>query len=46
MKPKVNKIKNIKIDHVAKKPPVKIEIDHGNRYIISRSKTMNRIAIK
>jgi hypothetical protein len=42
----VRTIKNIKIDQVPNKPEVEIETDHGNRYIISRSKIINKIAIK
>jgi len=29
-----------------KKLPVEIEIDHGNKYIISKSNIINNIAIK
>ena len=29
-----------------KKPPVDMEIDHGNKYIISKSNIINNIAIK
>ena len=46
MKPTVKTTRKIKMDHVPNKPEVDIEIDHGNKYIISRSKIINRIAIK
>jgi hypothetical protein len=34
------------IDHTPKKPLVEIEIDQGNKYIISKSNIMNNIAIR
>jgi hypothetical protein len=46
MKPIVKIIKNKNIDHTPKKLLVDIETDHGNKYIISRSKIINNIAIR
>jgi hypothetical protein len=46
MKPTVSTIKNKNIAQTPKKLPVDIEIDHGNKYIISKSNIMNSIAIK
>jgi hypothetical protein len=39
-------IKNINIDHTPKKLLVEIETDHGKRYIISKSKIINNIAMR
>jgi hypothetical protein len=39
-------VKNMNTDHTPKKPLVEIEIDQGNKYIISKSNIMNNIAIK
>jgi hypothetical protein len=38
--------KKSKIDHVPKNPLVEIDTDHGNKYIISKSNIMKRIAIR
>jgi hypothetical protein len=42
----VRTIKNINIDQTPKKLLVDIEIDQGNKYIISKSKIINNIAIR
>ena len=34
------------MDQTPKNPPVDIEIDHGNKYIISKSNIINNMAIK
>jgi hypothetical protein len=42
----VRTVKNKNIDHIPKKPLVEIEIDQGNKYIISKSNIINNIAIR
>jgi hypothetical protein len=42
----VKTIKKKKIDQTPKKLLVDMDIDHGNRYIISKSKIINSIAIR
>jgi hypothetical protein len=46
MKPTVSIVKNRNIAQTPKKLPVDIEMDQGNKYIISKSNIINNMAIK
>jgi len=46
MKPTTNRLKNRIIVATPNKPVIATEIAHGNKYIISRSKIINKMAIK